>query len=61
MKISEKKRAQAYLAIGKTIMDLRVKIVQEQNNLSPMDIDEKLFNLEIKIWEELTKVLGIED
>lgn len=59
MKISNKKAAELYTTISKTIMDLRVELYDK--TVTPQNIDEKLFHLEIQLWDRVAKVLDIDD
>lgn len=60
MKISNKKAAELYTTISKTIMDLRAELYGNKD-IKIQDIDEKLFHLEVQLWDRVAKVLNIDD
>lgn len=59
MRVSEKKKSELYKALSEPIFQLRVYI-NNQNKPVKEDIDNKLFRLELDIWDSIAKVLGIE-
>ena len=58
MKISEKKKQQAYDAINDPTTSLRVK---NASGISVDDMDEELFKLEQEIWRRLKTALNFTD
>lgn len=57
MKISEKKRDELYRTFADKVMDLRIEL----NLHSVKDLDDRLFQLELSIWDDVKKVLNLED
>lgn len=57
MRISERKQQELYNSISLVLMDLRIKIQLEK--IDNIDIDNELFKLESKIWDQVKKVLGL--
>jgi len=61
MNISEIKKSDLYKAISDPIMDERIAMQRRDDSKKSEVIDYKLFLLEIKIWEKVTRVLNISD
>lgn len=64
MNISEKRKTALYTAIFEPFMGMRVAVrnsfdVLGQKNAD--DIDEKLFRLQLSVWDDVKKALEIKD
>lgn len=57
MKLSEKRRDEAYTAIHDSIMDLRIKL--NLDNAVNAKVDCQIAQLELDIWRKLKSALGI--
>lgn len=58
MRLSDKKRSEAYSAISAPIIDLRIAMKKGYPSTEKMDLI--LFDLEITIWRRLHKALNLE-
>lgn len=58
MKMSEKRKDDLYSAISEPIMRERIEI-QSTGSRSGEDLDFMLFQLELKIWKEVSKAMNI--
>ena len=60
VKMSEKKRQEVYAAISNSIMETRIDINKSDKPIEPLEIDGKLFNLEICIWKRVKQALNLD-
>jgi hypothetical protein len=59
--MSEKRKKELYNTITARIIDLRIELHQNPKLADPEAIDERLFRLELGIWQDVKKTLGLEE
>ncbi len=62
MKLSHDTRSKLYAAVSDNVMDARVTVMQSADVLgqkNASDINELLFRLEQKIWDEIKMTLNL--